>query len=111
MYIILFLVIILLLYSINNFNNEYFNNEYFIDTGGCHDCYMRNIAGNLVVKKCSKPWQSNNDYNCNCLTCYEPQYYNNDVPFQYENEQLIKFGDKVCQCDSCTNSQITPRAY
>lgn len=85
--------------------------EGFIDPSGCHDCYMRNRAGNIVVTRCSKPWQSKYPTQCNCKVCYDPQYYNNDVPLQRSGEKLIKWRSKVCHCVPCTNSQIHPRPY
>jgi hypothetical protein len=113
-YIIILLIIVICIFtmkdSIPQIEEGYVNSTPN-DISGCRGCFVRNRAGNLITTDCSKPWQSKEPLKCECKTCYDPQYYNNDIPFRFPGEELIDYNSKVCRCTPCVNTQMYLRPY
>jgi hypothetical protein len=107
--IILVMLTVILMVCLSTMSTD--NEEGYDNTGGCHECYTRNRAGDLMLTECGRPWQENHPLNCKCTTCYDPQYYNNFFPFRHDNEKLINYNSKVCHCTPCNNSKLSGVPY
>ena len=113
-YIIILLIIVICIFKMKDSSpqvEEGYENSTPNDISGCRECFERNKAGNLITTDCSKPWQAKEPLKCECKTCYDPQYYNNDIPFRFPDEELIDYNSKVCHCTPCVSTQMSPRPY